>query len=610
MELVYLWINNHYNEHKNAILNKNDFNFSSKFNVKYENEVLNVRYNNLAYNLFCNKNITAIVGKNGSGKSTLLQMILRYIEVPKINNDDDEVFYFIKIYYCSNNNELYIINNLNLNINEKNIKTDFRGTIKTNYDSNINFLNENFYYYFSQNYDIQVEWEVASNFFSYNNFQNIFVEPDKYNRKMNLEIEQEKVLKKIFYSMKKREIKTLDFKKFAYPTNVLFKIDDKRLVEKETLEKYPDDNEKNILSKIDDEYLINRMDKNLLLSYNIIYFYKLINNNDYLRDLRPEADLTKLSLSNIEEYTKLCLNKKQSILQIEENYIKNKKNHEFKYTNNLVFNELKKIFELFDSIDILLNSIYDINFDTGIAIIYLKNNLLEKELNVLMNLPRYFICDIYFNEVIEYNELSTGEKSLLELIYSIENIILLRKKTQTKSIFILLDEIENNLNPNWQKKLIMLILEYFKDTDISLHFIITTHSPFILSDLPKENIIFLEKGKQVKPFKENEQTFGANIHTLLSHGFFMEDGLMGEFAKSKISDVIELLKKDKLSEDEIKDCKHIISIIGEPILQKTLEHQLNEKLNPNETELQKLEREQKEIQEKIAKLKRENNETN
>jgi len=108
MELVYLWINNHYNEHKNAILNESDFNFSSKFNVKYENEVLNIKYNNLDYNLFYNKNITAIVGKNGSGKSTLLQMILRYIEVPKINNNE-EVFYFIKIYYCSNNNELYIM---------------------------------------------------------------------------------------------------------------------------------------------------------------------------------------------------------------------------------------------------------------------------------------------------------------------------------------------------------------------------------------------------------------------------------------------------------------------------------------------------------------------
>ena len=70
----------------------------------------------------------------------------------------------------------------------------------------------------------------------------------------------------------------------------------------------------------------------------------------------------------------------------------------------------------------------------------------------------------------------------------------------------------------------------------NLHIIIASHSPFILSDLPKENIIFLEEGKQVKPFK-GKQTFGANIHTLLSDGFFMSDGLMGEFAKGKIEEI-------------------------------------------------------------------------
>jgi chaperonin cofactor prefoldin len=82
----------------------------------------------------------------------------------------------------------------------------------------------------------------------------------------------------------------------------------------------------------------------------------------------------------------------------------------------------------------------------------------------------------------------------------------------------------------------------------------------------------------------------------------MKDGLMGEFAKEKINDVIKYLNKKELSKNEIAYYENIISIIGEPILKKTLEHQLNEKINPNENELQKLEREQKEIQEKIDKL--------
>jgi len=171
-----------------------------------------------------------------------------------------------------------------------------------------------------------------------------------------------------------------------------------------------------------------------------------------------------------------------------------------------------------------------------------------------------------------------------------------------------MDEPDLSLHPQWQKNYLFELYNLLNNIDMTYYVLITTHSPFILSDLPKENVIFLEKGKQVNPF-ENGQTFGANIHTLLSHGFFMDGGLMGEFAKTKINEVIEILQKQELSEDEIKTCKNIISIIGEPILQRTLEHQLNEKLNPNETELQKLEREQKEIQTKIDKLTGKNSET-
>ena len=76
------------------------------------------------------------------------------------------------------------------------------------------------------------------------------------------------------------------------------------------------------------------------------------------------------------------------------------------------------------------------------------------------------------------------------------------------------------------------------------HLVFSSHSPFILSDLLKENVIFLENGIQVYPFEDGKQTFGANIHTLLSHGFFMSDGLMGEFAKSKITKILRFLNND------------------------------------------------------------------
>ena len=41
-----------------------------------------------------------------------------------------------------------------------------------------------------------------------------------------------------------------------------------------------------------------------------------------------------------------------------------------------------------------------------------------------------------------------------------------------------------------------------------------------------------------------QKSFGANIHDLLADSFFIGDGLIGDFAKEKINETIEELKKD------------------------------------------------------------------
>ena len=76
----------------------------------------------------------------------------------------------------------------------------------------------------------------------------------------------------------------------------------------------------------------------------------------------------------------------------------------------------------------------------------------------------------------------------------------------------------------------------------------------------------------------NINSFGANIHTLLSHGFFMKDGLMGEFAKEKISQILFLLS-GKIGPINIpqKDIKPIIEIIGEDFLREKLLKMYDEK---------------------------------
>jgi len=179
---------------------------------------------------------------------------------------------------------------------------------------------------------------------------------------------------------------------------------------------------------------------------------------------------------------------------------------------------------------------------------------------------------------MSYNHLSNGEKHLLSVLLSISKIVY--TKDRTESILIFLDELESELHPEWQRTIISELINSCNSSS-KIHFIITSHSPFILSDLPKQNIIFLDKDekgncKVVDELKEKKQTFGANIHTLLSDSFFMEDGLMGEFAKSKIEDVINFLQEKKTTIKSHKEAKQIIDIIGEPVLQMRLEKMLDD----------------------------------
>ena len=68
------------------------------------------------------------------------------------------------------------------------------------------------------------------------------------------------------------------------------------------------------------------------------------------------------------------------------------------------------------------------------------------------------------------------------------------------------------------------------------------------------------------------ETFGSNIHELFTNSFFLADGLMGEFARTKILNLIkELNAVERISGEEYEDkYKKRIEIIGESFIQAKL----------------------------------------
>ena len=137
-------------------------------------------------------------------------------------------------------------------------------------------------------------------------------------------------------------------------------------------------------------------------------------------------------------------------------------------------------------------------------------------------------------DIVRFSSLSSGEK---QMIYSISTVLYQLRNIDSvwevpgqtnvtyQSVCLIFDEIELYAHPKYQLMLINLLVEsiqslmlmHIKDVQI----ILSTHSPFVLSDIPSSNILCLEDGKPVTKEKEID-SFCANVYDILNNQFFMD----------------------------------------------------------------------------------------
>ncbi|RXG15010.1 putative AbiEii toxin of type IV toxin-antitoxin system [Leeuwenhoekiella aestuarii] len=179
--------------------------------------------------------------------------------------------------------------------------------------------------------------------------------------------------------------------------------------------------------------------------------------------------------------------------------------------------------------------------------------------------PSIFDVKIALEDQTLFEKMSSGEKqkiyNLSSIVYHLINLNSVFNNNQEKNelikykyVNILLDEIEQYYHPEMQRTFIADLTNYIGkinsdniDNIEGINILFATHSPFILSDIPSENILRLKDGKKAD---SDEKSFGANVYDLLKDSFFLEDGFMGAFAQKKIDIVIKWLNK-KILEKEI-----------------------------------------------------------
>ncbi|MEZ4694406.1 MAG: AAA family ATPase [Aliarcobacter sp.] len=321
-----------------------------------------------------------------------------------------------------------------------------------------------------------------------------------------------------------------------------------------------------------------------------IYEFKEKLNSFYKREFEKISEKCKKFLGNENssefETVDRCLSEiKINSLQKDYKFISDDEIKKLKALNIIKSKEQETFSNI---IQVDNESIYEVNYKDEID----KNLLLAlsefKILDFYDTSKNGFLSDNIMDSLgMNFNSLSSGEKNILKvLLYISQNIQIF-----DNNLTIFLDEPDNTIHPNWQKALIQNIINVAsQNNQKQINFIISSHSPFILSDLPKENVLFLKDGRIENP---DIKTFGANIHTLLSHGFFMNGSLMGEFAKEKITEIFNYLKDDiQLQTIEKKDVKNIIELIGEDFLREKLLHMYNIKFpKSNEERIKELENE-------------------
>ena len=195
----------------------------------------------------------------------------------------------------------------------------------------------------------------------------------------------------------------------------------------------------------------------------------------------------------------------------------------------------------------------------------------EEKLDFLLP-PTFFSVSIFLENEIEFSKLSSGEKQIIfsisSLMYHLRNVDTIQVEDgfyKYELFNIFLDEIELCFHPELQriyfKELRNKLIQFGKETThisgLSICFV--SHSPFILSDIPDDNVLFLDHDEanelQTVPYRGEIKTFAANIHDLLNDGFFVSSTI-GAFAEMCIKDILdfdlEVQKADLSNEDSMK----------------------------------------------------------
>ena len=204
------------------------------------------------------------------------------------------------------------------------------------------------------------------------------------------------------------------------------------------------------------------------------------------------------------------------------------------------------------------------NFEKALAILLGHSEFVLKFDSVDFN----FTIEEKGKEPYHFSQLSDGYSALLSIVSELMLRMSLEPlATYDKYGLVFIDEIENHLHVELQKKVLPFLTSFFPN----LQFIVTTHSPFVLSSIADSVVFDLESQKRYTDFSD------------YSYSSIIEDyygvDTYSEIIVNNVKEIEGMLQKENLTDDELARIKLLYDSVNELPEKQFVSPELRIKLN-------------------------------
>lgn len=151
----------------------------------------------------------------------------------------------------------------------------------------------------------------------------------------------------------------------------------------------------------------------------------------------------------------------------------------------------------------------------------------------IMRFKHFYFRKIGIEKLMLLKELSDGEHQLL---HSLGLCVLFRDT----NCLLLLDEPETHFNPNWRASFITRLRQCLPDQrDVGQEMLITTHTPFLISDSKPDKVLVFNKDETTGVVSINHpdyNTLGASINKITMNTFGKRETI-GGYAQALLEDL-------------------------------------------------------------------------